>query len=492
MERTTISFETKLVPIKALNKEFTLCKCYVMALDKNRNFSYIGEEAVDKAMPTLANIPVIGHLYEDENGEVFMGGHDIVLAEGKDGALKFKSMCVPYGVVPESNNAHYEELEEPGGRGVKKYLVSDVILWTGRYPELSDAVYNDETLFGQSMEINVLSYEPLEEDKNYTNILDFSYSALCLLGKSDDSDKNKEPCFPLSRVDKYTIDDKFAELMEQLKYDLASCFGKDNEKGGGTLEDEVKEEVFEASNETEEVKEEFTEIENVETETKEEEVFTEETPQEEVVENEAQFSSTYGEKRKAIQNALPTFVTKDDDGKITTSLSYWLCDFNDEFVYVEREYFDGADWDYVNGRFAYTFEPETADVQIIGEFEKTYVKWLTADEVKALEEKDAEFEALASYKADRETSDKKEAIDSAISEFEYLGCNDEFKTVYENRYNYESVDELKNACYIIKGKYSIATPSRGNSHGEPQIPVGGKTQTTMSLRERFHEAYGKK
>ena len=227
MNRMMISFESKLDPVKVLNKEFTLCKCYVLALEKNRNFSYIGENAVKRAMPTLSNIPVIGHLYEDEDGNILMGGHDIILDKDENDNYIFKSLCVPYGVVPETNNVHFEEIEEPNGRGKKKYLVSDVILWTGRYPELAKAIYNDKTLFNQSMEINVTDYAPLDEDKNYTNILDFSYSALCLLGKSDDPSKNKEPCFPLSRVDKYTIDDKFTELMEQLKHDLASCFGKD-------------------------------------------------------------------------------------------------------------------------------------------------------------------------------------------------------------------------------------------------------------------------
>ena len=36
-KRYTVEFNAKVTPVKPLNDEFTLCKCYVMALDKNRN-----------------------------------------------------------------------------------------------------------------------------------------------------------------------------------------------------------------------------------------------------------------------------------------------------------------------------------------------------------------------------------------------------------------------------------------------------------------------
>ena len=42
-KRYTVEFNAKVTPVKPLNDEFTLCKCYVMALDKNRNLSFIGK-----------------------------------------------------------------------------------------------------------------------------------------------------------------------------------------------------------------------------------------------------------------------------------------------------------------------------------------------------------------------------------------------------------------------------------------------------------------
>ena len=128
---------------------------------------------------------------------------------------------------------------------------------------------------------------------------------------------------------------------------------------------------------------------------------------------------------------------------------------------------------------------------INGEFEKTYVKWLTAEEIQKLEEKDVAYEALEQYKASREESDRKALVDEVISAFSYLKENDEFKEVYDKRYDFESIKALEDACYIIKGKYSISAPSRETKGKEPEIPVGIGT-AQMTLREQFHEAYGKK
>lgn len=251
MERKTIFFNAKVEPVKPVNEEFTLCKVYVCALDKNRNFSNISKEAADDAQPTLYNCPVIGHLIVDDQGNYHMGGHDMVVEQDKDGTWRFKSLCVPYGVIPQQDNVHYEDIEEPNGRGVKTYIVADCILWTGRFPELKEAIYSDECWFGQSMEIGVKEYTPLEEDPNYTNILKYSYSALCLLGKSDDPEHQVEPCFPSSSCQPYEFalhDETFAEMAAQLKTELSSCF-TNTEKGGEDMpEKEIK--MGELSNET--------------------------------------------------------------------------------------------------------------------------------------------------------------------------------------------------------------------------------------------------
>lgn len=280
-KHTSLKFKAKVTPIEKINDEFTLCKCYVQGVGKNRNFSYMSKETIQRCLPTLSYAPVVGHLIdkldEDGNptGEKYMGGHDYYI----DDDWNLKSACVPYGVV-KADSFDFETVKEYEDEIETEYLTAEVVLWTGRYPELMDAIYSDDFYFNQSMEINVSEFRPYEEDSNYTELTDFTYSALCLLGKADDktSPEHTEPCFVESKVIpvQYSLEkEEFSKVMGELKNELAFYFNKDNTDG---KEDKVveneKEEVIET---VEEVNEESTEevVENT----------TEETPDAEVNED---------------------------------------------------------------------------------------------------------------------------------------------------------------------------------------------------------------
>lgn len=277
-KHTSLKFKAKVTPIEKINDEFTLCKCYVQGVGKNRNFSYMSKENIQRCLPTLSYAPVVGHLIdkldEDGNptGEKYMGGHDYYI----DDDWNLKSACVPYGVV-KADSFEFETVKEYEDEIETEYLTAEVILWTGRYPELMEAIYSDDFYFNESMEISVSEYRPYEEDSNYTELTDFTYSALCLLGKADDktSPEHTEPCFVESKVIpvQYSLErEDFSKVMGELKNELAFYFNKDKIDG---KEDEVveneKEEVIET---VEEVNEESTEevVENT----------TEETPDAEV------------------------------------------------------------------------------------------------------------------------------------------------------------------------------------------------------------------
>ena len=509
-KRYTVEFNAKVTPVKPLNDEFTLCKCYVMALNKNRNLSFISKDAADAALPTLFNIPVIGHLYVDDEGKYHMGGHDMTIVQNADGQFEFKSICVPYGVVPQQDNIHYEDIQEPNG-DIHTYIVSDVILWTGRFPELHEAVYSEETYFGQSMEINVNDYAPLEEDKNYTNILSYTYSALCLLGKSDNPDEHTEPCFPMSRVDPYEFsldDDKFSELMSQLKNELAFCFDSNAEKKGEGMEEakntmseqtettEVPVENFEGNTENAVIPEAEVPAMEPQTEAPAEpegsfENDNEGEPTADPVSEPKVFNATYKEKREALHNALPEKSEVDEEGNVVHSVYYWVCDFDDTNVYVERnEWKKDEGYNDTKGKFAYTFNEANLSATITGEFVEMYVKWLTKEEVAQVDAMRNQYEELIQYKESREKTDREAAFDEAIAEFAYLADIDEYKTVYANRYSYESIQALQDACYIVKGKYSVPTPQRKPAT-DPVVPVGDNL-APATLHERFHERFGKR
>ena len=167
---TQITFKAKVEPVKPVNSEFELCKVYVQGIGKNRNGSYMSKENVQKYSDTLNYCPVVGHIIEatdPSTGEKhrYMGGHDYTFDEN----WEIVDLTVPYGVVV--NDSFDFEIVNEYGTDVE-YMTAQVILWTGRYPILKDAIYSDDFYFNQSMEINPIQYRTLEEDSNYIELLE--------------------------------------------------------------------------------------------------------------------------------------------------------------------------------------------------------------------------------------------------------------------------------------------------------------------------------
>ena len=65
-----------------------------------------------------------------------MGGHDYYIDEN----WNLKSACVPYGVV-KADSFDFEIVKEYEDEIETEYLTAEIILWTGRYPELMEAIY---------------------------------------------------------------------------------------------------------------------------------------------------------------------------------------------------------------------------------------------------------------------------------------------------------------------------------------------------------------
>lgn len=272
MEKKYVSlkFNAQIKPLEKINEEFALCKCYVQGIGKNRNFSYMSKENVLRNLSTLNYVPVVGHIIEKEDGSKYMGGHDYIITED----WEFKTLTVPYGVV-KNDSFDFEMVDEYGTQ--VEYLTAEVILWIGRYPELKEAIYSEDFYFNQSMELNLENgnYRPYAEDSNYTELLDWTYSALCLLGKADNksSEEHTEPCFIESKVVPMQYNfaqEEFTKVMGELKDELAFYFDKENyEKGGQILEDvKVEDEIAEVEENQEEIVDKSTEevVEAVESE----------------------------------------------------------------------------------------------------------------------------------------------------------------------------------------------------------------------------------
>ncbi len=220
----SIDMTAKFSNFEVINKDFTRCRCNVMYTGRNRNYSDITDDALQKFIVRkgYANVPVVAHIMKDDEGNYYIGGHDRKLVISNEG-IDLIDETVPYGVIPEDCNPSMDLITEKSGIK-RKYFSVDVILWTHRYP-IMKASYNDEIYFNQSMEISFDSYE--YDNDGYVVVHDFSMSALCLLNKRDSSgtdgnNKNQEPCFESSCVKKFSINEStfkqnFELMLEKLK-----------------------------------------------------------------------------------------------------------------------------------------------------------------------------------------------------------------------------------------------------------------------------------
>lgn len=271
MKTFSIENVSKIQYKEMLNDEFALCSCWVMATKKNRNYSYIAKETVEQKLGTLDYCPVVGYLYKNDKGEYRIAGHEAHF----DDDWELVPDTQAFGVV-KPNSYHWETINEFGTE--VDYLVADIILWVGRFKGLFDARYNDEIYFSQSMEISVNEYRPLDEDSNYVEILDFSFSALCLLGKYDNPDENVTPCFINAKVEPKFSVSEFASQIEEIKNKLFALSEEEGETMDNnenmTMELETGEIVETKTEIVEETTEEVAEVD----ETTEEEATEEATP----------------------------------------------------------------------------------------------------------------------------------------------------------------------------------------------------------------------
>lgn len=228
--------------VAPFNPLFSKAKVHVLYTGHNRNNSYFTKEAVEDALPSIFNIPVVGEYIVEKDNFGTHGGEIVFDEELED--YKFVHTTMPFGTVPESVNIYWENIIEEDGTE-NEYLVLDgVMVWTGRYDQLE--VLLEQGKLGQSMEIEVIDGSFSFIDGIQTFKIDkFLFSGLCMLGvdKGMNINDHVEPCFESGSISvAYNLDtnkftNEYNQMMKQLKYSI--------EKEGGTyvaetVVDEVK------------------------------------------------------------------------------------------------------------------------------------------------------------------------------------------------------------------------------------------------------------
>ena len=296
IKNKTINFDVEISNIQPINSEFSKALVKVMYANKNRNGSYFDKDMIiNKMLPTLFNIPIVGHYLEDKDD---FGSHDSKIEITSDGDMKFIDLTVPYGVVNESSEITWEVITEEDN-SVHEYLCCTVILWTGRYPQVQRVIDEGNN---QSMEVNVTEGYEDESDGLY-HVTNAEFSALTILGQ------NVEPCFESASIGKYSLDkfkEDFSLMLKEIKNSLNPKL-EENKSSDFDLNNNVK-------NKKEDDDMKLTKIEIAE-----------------------KFSLTYEQLEDEIRRVLSTVTYVCDDywyGEAYECRKYWLQDFDNDFVYV--------------------------------------------------------------------------------------------------------------------------------------------------------------
>ena len=237
VDTKVLSFNSMVSDYEVINPEFARVKVYVCYAGRNRNHSSIDEEVLQKMSNTIYGVPMVAEYDEDNNCFKGHGGK----LEITDDGIDFVQTTVPYGFVDPKTPIFYEEVVELDGITKHNYLCCYAYLWYKRYPEVEKVLRNqDNKKIGQSMEINVDSYEI--DDDGYCVIKDGYFSALAMLGV--------EPCFESA-----SITSKFSKESDSIWEEMILSFKKYTENNEGGIEmDELKE--FNEEEVVEEVEEE--------------------------------------------------------------------------------------------------------------------------------------------------------------------------------------------------------------------------------------------
>lgn len=162
-----------------------VCKVCYVGQQPNRNHTVITKEVAVEMGRKLPGSPIVGYFNQETKD---FEGHNRAI-DIKDGKFAIVDVTRPYGFVPDNANVWFQKFNDEGVE--REYLVTDVYIWTGVYPESKRILENGNN---HSMELNEKNQSGFWTKDEKTNERIFIYNEaliekLCILGE------NVEPCF---------------------------------------------------------------------------------------------------------------------------------------------------------------------------------------------------------------------------------------------------------------------------------------------------------
>lgn len=520
----SITYASQLQDIRNINSSFDTGVIRIAYEGKNRNGTYISKESFEDAIPSLYNCPIVCN-YDRETDT--LGGHDIILHK-KDDVYRVINATTPVGVVPESAEYWWDDVEEDDG-STREYLHINILLW--KRQEAYQKIVNDG-ITAQSMEIKIFESEP--DDDGLLHINRFEFNALALIGV--------DPCFESAALELDTDDFEYSlyDLKNDLKKEmqkmlkdlkdantevLTSNEDKDKEfaKGGKSTmnfnendlkdvnEEELENENLEKEAESveengvvEEVNEELQEQaddEPVEPKQEDQELDNDEQSEERQDDYASNFSlvssirdnlSLQLREHYAPEEDTDTFVIDVDLEKSEVYFEVYSCDE------VCRCRLLGAkiepDGSYYKIDFSTILEYERAFTPVVKENDEEGVEPVETEIVideasEQIELLNSELEELRAYKAENESKLAEEARQQILSNFEDLSNEPDFINLVNNRENM-SIEELEEKCFALRGRV-LSSAQFSNQNKTAKIKVSARTDAPKEPYGGIFAIYGK-
>ena len=411
------------------------------------NKTFFTKETMAEANKSLEYIPLLAHVYIDENGKPVIGSHDTHIEEDKlnDGESRIIYDETPIGVVPAlaDNNCAIEEYD---GRN---YTFVDCFLWRS-YANYAEQLVEDAENTKLSMEIDMpedaLSYDAANDRYNISS---YRYRGITLLNDSLGTGMKNAVATTTNFSANEDIKSKMIVLMEELQKCLREYNKENSDEKGGNVNME-NEEIMETTVDEEVIAETMEEVV--------EEIVDEETT-EEVVEDESTDEETIEEFSENEPLVCSFRISHDDTRYGIQSLLNAMCD--DSHFYSVLAVYDKYFYycDYFSGdAFKQAYKVRKDVVSFNGDPEPVFTEFVTQAERDELEKLRKDYVELKEFKDNYDATELKAQKDAVFAREEYsvLADDDAFKELIADAEKY-SVDELEIKADVIFAKFVKAS-----------------------------------
>lgn len=501
----------------------------VMHTGANLNKTSFTKDAINKAVPTIRNTPILGYVVDelDEEDKDFKGHEHELRITNKD--VKYVYAGQAYGVIPESCNPRW--IVKDDGTGIEReYLRVDGLIWT-KFSDPVDIFIRDGTK-NHSVELTDMACGPADKNGNVP-VGSFKFDGCCILSTTDPSIK---PAMTGSCVTaNFSVEDITAQIRDRLyeyqaiqqNYTAQNDNPSDEEKGDTTpMNENEKNSVATAENTAAENHETATPpaentVQEPETQTTEKSVPAEGEDKTPAAENtvankdegeaaptentaptaegepaaSSEFTLTANQLRDEVYNALLEIQVPSRWDHECMIPKYWLTDIQDnevivtdsgtyqlmgipysmngdnvvlEYENIKRKKVVYEDWDNGDVMPGLITMFSTLTDKLV-ELSDSYTK--AANEVSEIKPK---LEAYQQAEADAKAAEMEAKRNALFATFdEKLGADAEYIALKENKEI--SYSDLETKCYALVGRKSAEfsyVPNKNNK-GTVRFGVGG-------------------